>query len=151
RGGQCFRVCGVTYGPFAPNQHGEQFPSPKRVIDDFAHMGAIGINSVRIYHLPPEWFLHLADEQGMSVYVDVPWAKPLGLLEDAAAQRAARQVVRQAAERGRAHPCVLAYGIGNEVPPNIVRWLGARRVERFLTELGDIVKQADPGGLVTYA
>src|SRR5262249_38269804 len=39
----------------------------------------------------------------------------------------------------------------NEIPPNIIRWLGARRVERFLSELKDVVKQGDPGGLVSYA
>jgi GT2 family glycosyltransferase len=151
RGGQRFRVCGVTYGPFAPNHYAESFPSPNRVADDFAHMRAIGINSVRIYHPPPEWLLHLADEQEMAVYLDVPWAKHLCFLDDAAARRAARLAVRQTAERGRLHPCVLAYGIGNEIPPNIVRWLGARRVEHFLAELGDVAKQADPSGLVTYA
>jgi GT2 family glycosyltransferase len=151
RGGRRFRVCGVTYGPFAPNHSAEPFPSPNRVAGDFAHMRAGGINSVRIYHLPPEWLLHLADEQGMAVYMDVPWAKHLCFLDDAAARRAARRAIRQSAERGRAHTCVLAYGIGNEIPPNIVRWFGARRVERFLAELADVAKQADSSGLVTYA
>src|SRR4029077_15101182 len=63
----------------------------------------------------------------------------------------ARNLVRQAVERGRSHPCVLAYSIGNEIPPNIIRWHGARHVERFLAELRDVAKQADPDGLVTYA
>ena len=52
---------------------------------------------------------------------------------------------------GRAHPSILAYNIGNEIPTDIVRWHGTRRVERFLAELRDVVKQADPDGLVTYA
>src|SRR5262249_43052083 len=55
------------------------------------------------------------------------------------------------AERGRGHPCVLAYSVGNEVPPNIVRWHGTRRVERFLGDLAGVARQADPGCLVTYA
>ena len=59
--------------------------------------------------------------------------------------------VRRAAEAGRDHPSILAYNIGNEIPTDIVRWHGTRRVERFLAELRDVVKQADPDGLVTYA
>src|SRR5205085_9912458 len=35
--------------------------------------------------------------------------------------------------------------------PNIVRWHGARRVERFLRELGDVARQTDPQGLITYS
>src|SRR5262249_35619845 len=31
------------------------------------------------------------------------------------------------------------------------RWHGPRRVERFLHELRDVVKQADPASMVTYA
>src|SRR5262245_29765809 len=149
--GERFRVQGVTYGPFAPNEAGEPFPDAARVREDFIRMRDIGINSVRTYHVPPEWFFRAADEQEMAVFVDVPWAKHVCFLESEQARREARQAVRLAAERGRRHPCVLAYSIGNEVPPNIVRWLGTRRVERFLAELADVTRQADPNGLVTYA
>src|SRR6516225_5096892 len=145
-----FRVRGVTYGPFAPNGAGEPFPAPDRVGEDFARMRDAGINSVRTYHVPPEWLLRAADELGLAVFVDVPWAKHLCFLESDQARRDARKAVRLAVERGRGHPCVLAYSIGNEIPPNIVRWLGASRVERFLAELADVVRQADPDALVTY-
>src|SRR5262249_8113398 len=101
--------------------------------------------------VPPEWLLHLADEFGLNVFIDVPWPKHLCFLDSARAQMDARIQVMRAAFLGRNHPCVLAYSIGNEIPPNIVRWHGARRVERFLGELRDVVKQADPSGLVTYA
>jgi GT2 family glycosyltransferase len=151
RDGQRLRVCGVTYGPFAPNGEGEPFPEPERVREDFSGMRAASVNAVRTYHLPPEWFLALADEEGMGVFIDVPWAKHLCFLESRSACEEARQAVRRAAERGREHPCVLAYSIGNEVPPNVVRWSGARRVERFLGELADVARQADPECLVTYA
>ena len=45
----------------------------------------------------------------------------------------------------------MACSIANEIAPDIIRWHGARRVERFLGELCDVAKQADPDGLVTYA
>jgi O-antigen biosynthesis protein len=151
RGPDRLRVHGVTYGPFAPAPDGTAFPSPKCVEQDFARMAAAGINSIRTYHLPPSSLLEQADEQDLNVFIDIPWPKHVCFLDSPAAQLEARRLVLQAAERGRSHPCVLAYSIGNEIPPNIVRWHGARRIERFLAELGDVVKQADPGGLVTYA
>src|SRR5262249_19977788 len=141
----------VTYGPFAPNANDEPFPQRRRVAEDFDAMLAAGINAVRTYHLPPEWFLSQADEQGVGVVLDIPWSKHLCFLDSAEAQREARDAVRQAVIRSRRHPCALAHSIGNEIPPNIVRWHGARRVERFLRELADVAKQADPAGLVTYA
>jgi GT2 family glycosyltransferase len=151
RCGLRMRIQGVTYGPFAPNAAGEPFPTPGRICTDFAQMRAIGINSVRTYHTPPAWFLELADAQGIAVLVDVPWPKHLCFLDSPKAQRQARQAVREAAEQGRGHPSLLAYSIGNEIPANIVRWHGAGRVQRFLSELTDVAKQADPAGLVTYA
>ena len=151
RGAQRLRIHGVTYGPFSPDAAGERFPRPDRVADDFAAMAAAGINALRTYHLPPSSLLTQADEQEMVVLIDVPWSKHLCFLESSRARQAARDMVRQAAERGRTHASVLAYSIGNEIPPDIVRWLGARRVERFLAELLDVAKQADPEALVTYA
>lgn len=149
--GARFSVQGVTYGPFAPNALGEPFPAPEKVCADFAAMRALGINSVRTYHVPPSWFLALADELRLFVLVDVPWPKHLCFLDSPEARRHAREAVRAAAERGRSHPCLLAYSIANEIPANIVRWHGAQRVERFLAEIGDVAKQADPDGLITYA
>jgi GT2 family glycosyltransferase len=149
RGGQRLRVQGVTYGPFAPNAGGLPFPEPGRVADDFNRMRVAEINSVRTYHVPPEWLLDLADEQQISVFIDVPWRKHLCFLDSADAQREARESVRAATKLAQCHPCVLAYSIANEVPPDIVRWYRPARVERFLRELMDVAKQTDPGPLVT--
>lgn len=151
RGAERLAVRGVTYGPFAPADDGAPFPAQREVAEDFAGMRAAGINAIRTYHLPPERLLHAATEVNLAVFVDVPWPKHVCFLDSAEARREARQLVRSAAERGRSHPCVLAYSVGNEIPPNIVRWHGARRVERFLAELADVARQADPDGLVTYA
>src|SRR5262249_32687244 len=72
-------------------------------------------------------------------------------LDSADARREACEAVRQAARRGHNHASVLAYSIGNEIPPGIVRWHGHRRVAGFLAELADVARQNDPGCLVTYA
>src|SRR5262245_23874057 len=151
RGGRRLCVRGVTYGPFAPGPDGEPLPPPDRAAQDFALMAAAGINAVRTYHIPPPWLLGQAEKHGLALLLDVPWAKHLCFLDSPSAQALARQRVRQAAQRGRGSAAVLAYSIGNEVPAGIVRWHGRRRVERFLAELADVARQADPDGLVTYA
>jgi GT2 family glycosyltransferase len=156
RQGRRVRLQGVTYGPFAPDAEGQTFATPDRVRDDFVRMRAAGINAVRTYHFPPEWFLHLADDAGMAVFagvpwVDLPWRKHLDFLASRTIQSTARQLVRQAAKIGQQHPSLLAYCVGNEFPSDVLRWHGTKRVERFLAELRDVAKEADPAGLVTYA
>ena len=62
RGGERLRLRGVTYGPFAPNREGQPFPTRRRTGDDLAGLQALGANSIRVYHVPPEWMLDLVDE-----------------------------------------------------------------------------------------
>ena len=151
RGEERLRSQGLTYGPFAPTSDGQPFPSPQRVRDDLARMQALGANSIRTYDVPPEWLLDLVDERGMTILMDIPWSTHVCFLQSRRAQAEARRNVRNAAENGRVHPSILAYNIGNEIRADIVRWHGTRPVERFLADLADVVKQADPDGLVTYA
>src|SRR5262249_48968374 len=38
-----------------------------------------------------------------------------------------------------------------EIPPDVLRWSGRDRVERFIDELVEIARHEDPGALVTFA
>src|SRR5439155_6856055 len=58
-GADKFYVKGVTYGPFAPNAQSEPFPSLANTRKDFEQIVEMGANCIRIYHLPPRWFLDL--------------------------------------------------------------------------------------------
>jgi hypothetical protein len=55
-------VKGVTYGPFAPGSHGAQFPEFDVVERDFALMVTAGINTLRVFTVPPVWLLDAARE-----------------------------------------------------------------------------------------
>ena len=92
RGDEIFRVQGVTYGPFAPAEDGTQFPSAKRVGDDFRQMGLAGINTIRVYHPPPHWLLESAEEHGLSLLIDIPWSKHLCFLSSHRAQRSSSRM-----------------------------------------------------------
>jgi len=142
---------GVTYGPFPPNAAGEAFPAPAQVRADFQLMREAGIDCVRTYWVPPEWFFELAQECGVSLFIDIPWSKHICFLDSSRARSEARQAVHRAADIGRNFTSVLGYSIGNEIPTDVIRWHGADRVSAFLGSLAAEVKQVDPEGLVTYA
>jgi len=74
RGSQRLRLQGITYGPFAANVDGDTFPTPQRLRDDLQGMRDAGLNALRTYHVPPEWFLHLRMRDGIGVLIDVPWS-----------------------------------------------------------------------------
>jgi GT2 family glycosyltransferase/membrane protein implicated in regulation of membrane protease activity len=113
-------------------------------------MAAAGINSVRTYEPPPRWLLDEALAHDLRVMVGLAWEQHLTFLDDRARTRQIVERVRAEVERCAAHPAILCYSIGNEVPASIVRWHGKRAVERFLERLYGEVKEADPEGLVTY-
>lgn len=107
RGGDRFRVQGVTYGPFAPDENGVQFPAAETVRRDFAQMHRIGINAIRVYHAPPGWMLELAEERGICVLIDVPWSQHVCFLDSRQAQHEARHAVQSAVAAGRGFTSVL--------------------------------------------
>ncbi|MDQ3817052.1 MAG: glycosyltransferase [Acidobacteriota bacterium] len=143
-------IRGVTYGTFRPQENGEEYPEQKVVDADFARMVASGINTVRVYTVPPTWLLDAASRHGLYVMVGLPWEQHIAFLEDRERMRSIEESVRAQVRRCAGHPSVLCYSIGNEIPATIVRWHGRRRVERFLKRLYKIAKSEDPGGLVTY-
>ncbi len=143
-------VRGVTYGTFAPGPEGDQYPDARRIAEDFRMMAAHGVNSVRVYTVPPKRLLDLAGENGLRVMIGVPWEQHVTFLDDRERPRRIRRSVGDAVRACGRHPAVLCYAVGNEIPSPIVRWHGARRVEKFLASLYDATKQEHPEAPVTY-
>ncbi len=142
---------GVTYGPFAPNRDGEPFPEPEQVERDFALMRELGVNAVRTFHLPPVWLLDRAERHGLLFLAGTPWTQHVCFLESKHLVREIRNGVAAALRPVRNHPALAAVFIGNEIPPDVVRWHRPQRVEKFLNDLYDRVKQENPELLVSYA
>ncbi len=141
---------GVTYGTFRPNDDTHDFPSREAVAEDFAAMAENGINSVRVYTVPPRWLLDLALEHGLYVMVGLPWEQHVTFLDDPARCESIKQRVAAGVRACGGHPAILCYAIGNEIPSSIVRWHGRHRIERFLEQLYHAAKDEDPEALVTY-
>src|SRR5262245_63318232 len=113
-------------------------------------MREAGVNTVRIYTAPPTYLLDEAARQGLRVIVGLAWMQHVCFLDDARLAQQIQAQVRRDVESCADHPAVLAFAIGNEIPQQIVRWHGARRIERFLKQLYTDVKRVAPDKLVTY-
>jgi O-antigen biosynthesis protein len=149
-GHEHFWIRGVTYGTFRPDPAGLQFPTKDVVERDFRAMAEAGLNSVRVYTIPPRWLLDEAARCSLRVMIGLPWEQHIAFLDDSTrVQRIMRDTRLSVRGLGR-HPAVLCYVVGNEIPPSVVRWYGKSRIERFIEKLCGVVKSEDPSALVTY-
>jgi len=148
-GEEKYWIRGVTYGTFEPRD-GCDYPPHGRVMLDFALMREAGVNTVRVYTAPPKYLLDEATRQGLRVIVGLAWTQHVCFLDDARLAREIRAQVSRDAASCADHPAVLAFAIGNEIPQQIVRWHGAKRIEKFLKQLYADVKRVAPDKLITY-
>jgi glycosyltransferase involved in cell wall biosynthesis len=144
-------VKGVTYGPFAPGSHDAQFPELPMVERDFALMVTAGINTVRVFTVPPVWLLDAAQRHGLKVLVGLPWSQHVAFLDSAEVQAGIHEAIVSGVRACARHEAVFAYLVGNEIPPDIIRWHGPHRVEKFVASLAAAVRREHPGALVSYA
>ncbi|MGH7062702.1 MAG: glycosyltransferase [Stellaceae bacterium] len=144
-------VKGVTYGPFAVGSHGAQFPEAAIAARDFALMGEAGVNTVRVFTVPPLWLLDAAERAGLRLLVGLPWPQHVAFLDSPAVQARIREAITSGVRGCARHPAIFAYLVGNEIPPDMVRWHGAEKVRRFVRSLLALVKAEHPEALVSYA
>ncbi len=146
-----FWVRGVTYGAFRPDQDGKEYHDLEVIERDFAQMAANGFNTVRIPHtVPPRSLLDAAHRHGLRVMVGLSAEQYVGFLIDRRNAPNVEELVRMKVRACAGHPALLCYALGNEIPAPVARWLGRRRVERYLRRLYEVVKAEDPRALVTY-
>ena len=150
RNGEPFYLRGVTYGTFAPDERGDQFPRQKQVLADFRAMAANGFNVVRTYTVPPARVLDAAAECRLQILAGLTWEQHIAFLDTEERAEDIRRRVRDQARACAGHDSLFGFSIGNEIPASIVRWHGRKKVERFLFELFDIAKTVAPSALSTY-
>jgi GT2 family glycosyltransferase len=148
--GQRFLIKGVSYGTFAPDATGAQFPHLSRVAKDFEAIASLGANTVRTYTVPPTAVLDEAAQRGLRLIVGVPWMQHVAFLDRQADEREIRRATREHVRQLSEHPAAMLFSLGNEIPPTVVRWYGRDRIARFLKDLYDDAKSAAPDALLTY-
>jgi O-antigen biosynthesis protein len=155
RGADRFEFRGVTYGTFSRREDGALFPERERIKLDLQEMESNGFTVVRTYTLPPDDLLEAAADSGLQVFADVffpDWRYLIGVSrrEQRRVAHLARKEVESAARRLNGNEQILALSLGNEIPADVLRWLGADFVADTIRELAEVVRGVDPEMLVTY-
>jgi len=146
-----FFIKGVTYGPFAPDAEDHYFGTPEGAKRDLALMNEVGVNLLRVYYVPPRWFVDLCWEHRVRLLITIPWAEHIEFLNQRKIRQEVERTVREAVRTHAGHPGIFGYLVGNEIPSQMVRWLGPRRVTEFVEHLIHIARNEDPDALYSYA
>lgn len=146
-----WQMRGIAYGPFKPNRRNEPFPEDDRLVADFAHLRALGFNTVRLYELPTQAVIRAATEQGLRILAGIPWTDHVDFLRDRMRRWEIRQHIRDAVGRFKDVPCIAGFLVGNEIEKTLVRWMGPGRVRDFLNSLMAEGKSVSPKHLFSYA
>jgi len=150
-GGETFFVRGITYGAFRPDENGREYTNDGLIERDFTQMAALGINTVRIPHtVPPRSLLDIAGRHGLRVMAGLSAEQAAGYLIDGKLPRDFVDRYRTKVRSCAGHPALLCFSLGNEIMASQARWLGRRRVTRYLHRLYMIAKEEDPQAIITY-
>ena len=130
-----FYVKGVSYGAFRPDEAKNEYHDLEQIERDFAQMAAHGINTVRIPHtMPPRVPSDIAQRYGLRVMVGLSAEQYVGYLIDKKRAPNIEKMMREKVRTVVGHPALLCYGIGNEIPASVARWLGNRRKSSGICE-----------------
>jgi GT2 family glycosyltransferase len=142
-GGSRIAVRAVTYGPF-PGGWPEDF-SP-----DFACIAAAGFNALRLYEMPGRALLNAALACGLRVFAGLQWPQAVDFLKDERILATARVGLAEGLRPLEGHPALTGIFVANEVPSDLVRWMGPVKVRKAIESLIDLGKELRPDILWCY-
>lgn len=110
----------------------------------------MGFEAVRLYEMPDEDFLDAAAGAGLVVFGGLRWEWATDFLGASAAFAGAKVALAEDLRRVGRHPALAGVYVANEIPPDMVRWIGPARVREALEELICLGHQLCPGRLFAY-
>lgn len=134
----------VTYGPFP--EHADI--SPQR---EFPRIAAAGFNAVRLYEMAHTALLEEAARHGLAVFSGLPWRQHADVLAEPGIVTAAKVRLGEALRNTARHPAHAGVFVGNEIPADLVRWIGPERVLAVLEDLIASGRSVAPDLLFAYA
>jgi len=136
-------VKAVSYGPFPDPQpdHGEEM----RLI------ARSGFNAVRVYGDPDSAMLDAAQAAGLWVMVGPSWQWVSDFIQKPALFSAAMLALAAGLREWGGHPAVAVVFVANEIPADMVRWMGVVKVRRAIESLIDHGREVAPELLFAYA
>ncbi len=134
----------VTYGPFPGGW-------PRHLCRDFETIADAGFNAVRVYQLPDRGFLDAAEHAGLKVIVGLAWQATADFLSQPELLARAHVLLSEPLALIADHPALAMMLVGNEIPGDLVRWMGPSRVREELEALIDTGRSIAPHCLFGYA
>lgn len=107
----------VTYGPF-PGGWPESFD------EDFTRITAAGFRALRLFDMPGQALLDAAMKHGLWVFGGLKWAGGMDFIREPRHPSEARVSLAEALRKTRHHPALAGAYVGNEIPTDVVRWIG---------------------------
>ncbi len=150
----------VTYGPYGP-EASQSFlgQEPREAFLEWDHarelarIRAAGFHAIRIYTAPASDLLDAALAAGVVLMVGIPWRWMQvfrGGKQESLFTQARLEFLKQLSDWGN-HPAVVAVYVANEIPVDIVRWMGAHVVRQSLETLIEDCRGSHPHLLYAYA
>jgi GT2 family glycosyltransferase len=134
----------VTYGPL-PGGWPEDFEP------DFSRMAAAGFNAIRLFEMPNRRLLDSAWRHGLRVFGGLAWQHNADFCQRPALHSAARVALVRALKELAGHPALAGVYVGNEIPSDLVRWIGPVRVRQAIEDLIALGREVAPDLLFAYA
>ncbi len=134
----------MTYGPFPGGW-------PRHLSEDFSQIAAAGFNAVRLYEMPSRVMLDAADACGLSVFAGLQWDQNVDFFRQPGAFTAARVKLVESLREIGDHPALAAVSVGNEIPADLVRWMGPLKVRAAIEELIELGRTCAPQLMFAYA
>ncbi len=134
----------VTYGPLPGGW-------PNCFREDFKRIAAASFDAIRIYELPCPRMLESAADCGLKVFAGLSWQQDSDFISHASRLSAARIELAEWLTQHGDEPGLAGVFVGNEIPADLVRWMGPLKVQNALEDLIALGRQIAPHLLYAYA
>ena len=134
----------VTYGPFPGGW-------PASFEPDFQRIAAAGFNAIRLFEMPDRNLLDCARQHGLRVFGGLLWGQNADFFQHPALYSMARVDLVRALKETERHPALAGVYVGNEIPADLVRWMGPVKVRQAIEDLITLGRATAPDLLFAYA
>jgi GT2 family glycosyltransferase len=120
-------------------------------MEDFTRIHESGFNAIRIYQMPSRSMLDAAEYVGLKIFGGLQWSQTMDFFSDPRHLSAATVSMAESLRNVGTHPALAGVYVGNEIPADLVRWMGPMRVKEAIEQLIDMGREIAPHLLFAYA
>ncbi|MES2982088.1 MAG: glycosyltransferase [Verrucomicrobiota bacterium] len=143
-GSERFWLRCVTYGPFPPDGK----ISHRKELEKIR---SANFNAIRVFSLPDQPMLDAAAEAGLLVFAGLDWRQYEDFISRPHLFSSAIIRLSEWLNAHAHHPALAGVYVGNEIPSDLVRWMGPDHIRQSLENLIHIGRGIAPHVLFAYA